>query len=175
MKNQTHHQKNTIIIDNFLPDDEFHSHQSFLLNKLDGKNVNVSWYSLHEDNVYRDICHKLLNLCSEYYNLSSCVGYEFWTQNNSLPGGWHYDKDESLYNQTGELSFPICSIIFYLNIQDLNDGKLHLEDTIITPKNNRVIIFPPGVYHFVEDFTGGRTSILVNPWDKFLYKDTESL
>jgi len=43
------------------------------------------------------------------------------------------------------------------------------EDTI-TPKENRLVIFPSATYHFVENFKGERTSLLVNPWSKRVHE-----
>ena len=40
----------------------------------------------------------------------------------------------------------------------------------ITPQENRLIVFSPGLYHGVQQFTGVRTSINVNPWNTQLYK-----
>ena len=37
------------------------------------------------------------------------------------------------------------------------------------PKENRLVIFSPGLYHGVEQFKGVRTSINVNPWNTRLY------
>ena len=29
-----------------------------------------------------------------------------------------------------------------------------------------MVIFAPGISHYVEDFTGDRISMLINPWDR---------
>ena len=42
----------------------------------------------------------MIGIASKYYDLSSSIGYEFWTHNNTRPfgdsetDGWHYDKDD---------------------------------------------------------------------------------
>ena len=33
-----------------------------------------------------------------------------------------------------------------------------------------MVIFPPGKFHMVDDFTGTRISIVINPWDITRYK-----
>lgn len=134
-------------------------------NTLGDSNIPETWYKKKDNHLYSDYCNLLLSQCQDYYDLSDCVGYEFWTQNNTRPSDWHYDKDEDYFNQTGSFKFPICSIVYYLNVNNLVGGLLHLEDCIILPKTNRMVIFPPGTVHYVEEFTGERTSILVNPWD----------
>ena len=151
----------TIIIDNVFDEDLIQD----TLKKLGNNNIVEDWCDIDSNHNHKILCKSLLDECSKYYTLNDCIGYEFWTQNNSRPSNWHYDKDEEFYNNTGNYKFPICSIILYLKINNLIGGLLHLEDTIITPKVNRMVIFPPGVFHYVEEFTGERTSFLVNPWN----------
>ena len=52
-----------------------------------------------------------------------------------------------------------------LKIENLRGGKLHIEDDIITPKTNRLVIFSPQLNHCVEPFMGDRIVLCVNPWD----------
>ena len=151
----------TIILDNVFDDDLI----EHFLKKLSNKNIKETWYPLNLSHDYDILCKSLLSECKEYYNLSNYVGYEFWTQNNTRPSDWHYDKDENYYNLTGSYKYPICSIVYYLKVNNLEGGLLHLEDNIIFPKRNRMVIFPPGICHYVEDFSGERVSILVNPWN----------
>ena len=48
---------------------------------------------------------------------------------------------------------------------DLNGGLLNIENNIfVKPKTNRFVLFSPGLLHGVEEFTGKRSSFLVNPW-----------
>jgi len=153
--------KKIIILDDFLE-------ESFILKirkRLNQNNISETWYKKEEKHSYHDICQKFLQEVKNYYNISNFVGYEFWTQNNTRPSDWHYDKDENFFDSTGSYKFPICSIVYYLNVNNLVGGLLHLEDCIILPKVNRLVIFPPGVIHYVEEFSGERTSILLNPWD----------
>ena len=40
----------------------------------------------------------------------------------------------------------------------------------VRPVVNRLVIFKPGLEHYVRDFTGHRVSVAVNPWSTKLYK-----
>ena len=90
-------------------------------------NFNEKWYSLDEEHVFRNLCLQMMVKAHHYVDLTSCIGYEFWTQNNTRPnGGWHQDKDEQLKMRTGEINFPLCSLIYYPVVENLK-GWLPLE------------------------------------------------
>ena len=127
-------------------------------------NFNERWYSLDEAHIFKDFCIQMINVASNLYNLSTCKGYEFWSHNNTEPRGWHIDQDEQLNGTTGQTRFPLCSMVYYLKIENLRGGKLHIEDDIITPKTNRLVIFSPQLNHCVEPFMGDRIVLCVNPW-----------
>ena len=112
----------------------------------------------------------MVRVASQFTNLEDCIGYEFWTQKNTRPSKWHYDKDEQLKHNENVVNFPLCSMVYYLIVENLDGGQLHVEDDIITPKTNRLVIFSPGKYHYVQPFTGKRVSMLVNPWNRDLNK-----
>jgi hypothetical protein len=105
-----------------------------------------------------------LNVASKYYNLTSMVGCEMWSHNNTRPG-WHYDKDEQLWQETKEIKAPLCSIVYYGLVNDLVGGKFITETISVTPKTNRLIVFSPNTYHAVEEYTGNRLAIALNPWN----------
>ena len=133
-----------------------------------GKNIPEKWYSLDEKHIFQDFCIQMINLSSQMYDLTSCVGYEFWTHYNTIPRNWHIDKDEQLKIKTGYTRFPFCSMVYYVYVDELRGGKLHIEDDVITPKSNRLVIFSPGKYHCVEPFLGKRITLCVNPWSEKL-------
>ena len=81
-----------------------------------------------------------------------------------------HSKFSKLYSKEKKLVFPVCSTIYYLAVSDLEGGRLIVEDDVITPKTNRLVIFPPGKYHTVENFKGNRISLLVNPWNHEITK-----
>ena len=67
------------------------------------KNFPEKWYSLDEDHIFKDLCIQMITKANYYVNLTSCIGYEFWTQNNTRPSTRHQDKDELLKERTGKL------------------------------------------------------------------------
>ena len=161
----------TVILDDVIHRDSLNSLQSDFFSKIRDNPIKEKWYSYDEDHLFKDICTPFLQLANSYFDLSSCTGYDFWIQNNRRPSRRHLDKDQQLLKEKGIYSFPICSIIYYISVdENLVGGKLDIEDDIIiTPKTNRMIIFPPGRYHYVQPFQGQRVSLLINPWDKSKY------
>ena len=151
-------------------DDVLNNFSPSLLELINKPLESLDWYSLDHKHKYKDFCIEILTIASKYFDFSKIVGYEFWGQNNTKPGTWHYDKDEKLYSKKKELVFPVCSTIFYLEVSDLVGGRLFVENDVITPRTNRLVLFPPGKYHTIEDFTGKRVSLLVNPWDHRITK-----
>ena len=158
----------TIILDNVLSKGEMLEYL-FYSEVIGGEGSWVDW------NLDVDRCSwKLVEAAAQYYDLSKIKGFEIWTHNNSRPegdkdGGWHYDKDEHRYALTQRLSFPVCSMVYYAKAKNLRDGRLLIEDDImITPKENRLVIFGPGRKHYVQDFQGDRFSININPWNRLL-------
>ena len=127
-------------------------------------NYKEKWYSLNEEHSFQDFCLQMLNVAGTFFDLSSCVGYEFWTHNNTRPRGWHIDQDQKLVNTTGQTRFPLCSVVYYVKVEDLKGGKLVVEDDVITPKSNRMVTFSPKLNHCVDPFMGERITLCVNPW-----------
>lgn len=105
----------------------------------------------------------LLKEAGKYFDLSNMVGSEYWAHYGTKPD-WHVDKDEKRMDTTGELSCPICSIVYYGIVENLSGGKFMTETETILPKTNRAIIFSAGILHTVEEYTGSRLSVAVNPW-----------
>lgn len=118
---------------------------------------------------YDDVKHhpspitKLLALANRSFDVSSMCGIEMWAHNGTRPD-WHIDKDETLYQTSGNLAYPICSIVYYVEVDELKDGMFMTETINITPVNNRAIIFAPGIMHGVQPYEGTRISLAVNPW-----------
>ena len=119
----------------------------------------------------------IIDIAAQYYDLSSLKYNEIWEQNNTRPSNWHFDKDELLAEAFDIEVFPLCSTIYYLEVgDDLVDGKLFIRDPettekhYIEPKTNRLVVFGPGVYHYVQEFTGRRHSFLCNPWSRIIGK-----
>ena len=156
-----------IILDDIV--DNFDELQKDLLELLDGSGIWEKWYNLDTEHPCKDLCLHLISVSKEYYNLNNCSGYEFWLHNNSRPPEWHVDKDERMKHEKGILSYPLCTLVYYIFVDGVVDGKLELRDFKIEPKNNRLVMFPSGTEHYVQPFSGKRVSLVVNPWDGSKY------
>tara|TARA_Y100000816_G_C25839707_1_gene438888 strand:+ start:55 stop:558 length:504 start_codon:yes stop_codon:yes gene_type:complete len=139
---------------------------------LDESTKDPFFYMMDQNHLYDNFCLAMINIASKFYNLSSSVGYEFWTRLNTCVKGWHRDKDEKLFDEKNMLSFPLCTIIYYPHVDNMKGGELLLGSDKILPKTNRLVIFAAGIPHNVEDFTGNRTSMMVNPWAKVITSKT---
>lgn len=112
---------------------------------------------------FRSPLADILTQVARVFDLTSMSGVEQWAHHGTKPN-WHIDKDETLAKLTGEIAMPICSIVFYADVQVLEGGKFMTDSIAITPKTNRLVAFGPGVRHGVEDYTGTRMAVAVNPW-----------
>lgn len=152
-----------IVIDNFLSIDKNKEVVNFFTNH----NASESrWFEGTLPNYLNStsLISDCLKEVSKYYDLSSMIGCEMWCHNNTRPD-WHYDKDEKLCEETQEIKTPLCSIVYYANVNNLKDGRFLTETVAVTPKTNRLIMFSPNIYHTVEEYTGNRLAIALNPWN----------
>ena len=76
----------------------------------------------------------MINVASNFFDLTSCIGYEFWSQNNTRPEIGILIKDEQMKANTGQTRFPLCSVVYYVKVDKLKGGKLHVEDDICNTK-----------------------------------------
>ena len=147
-----------LICDNVLYEEE----RLLCLSSADKRKTN--WIDLTINQITEDrVENKLLKMASKIFDLTNMVGIETWIHNNTKPG-WHYDKDEFLFNQVGRLVFPICSIVYYIQVENLQNGKFITHNEVITPITNRALFFSPGIHHCAEDFTGTRILLAIAPW-----------
>ena len=130
------------------------------------------FYTMNDNHLYDNFCLAMINIASEFYDLSSSVGYEFWTRLNRCVSDWHCDKDEKLYDEQKIVSYPLCTIIYYPHVDNMRGGELLLGSDKILPKTNRLVIFAPGIPHNVESFIGDRISMMVNPWNRVMTSKT---
>ena len=160
----------SIIIDNVLDSDSVVR----LKESIDESTRDPFFYTMDDRHLYDNFSLSMIEIAKQFYDLSSSVGYEFWTRLNRCVGGWHCDKDERLYDEQKIVRYPLCTIIYYPHV-DMEGGELLLDGDKILPKTNRLVIFAPGIPHNVEDFTGERISMMVNPWNRiFVSKTYES-
>ncbi len=91
----------------------------------------------------------------------------------------HFDKDEKLWNETGQVVTPKLGTIFYpdpcndeieggyLKIWKTHDLNFDAGYELIEPKFNRLVIFDAGQLHAVTPVTKGiRKAIAINLWDE---------
>jgi hypothetical protein len=184
-----------IILDDVIHQDCFEKLQKDFLGFIDGS-TDEDWFLLNTKHYFQDFCLSLINLAGTYYNLSTCGGYEFWIHEHTKPPTWHIDNDERRRNENNVMIFPICSIVYYLQVENLIGGELKIShnnnvrlnstnafyeevrnnyldnksDDVIVPKTNRIVMFPAGMFHAVNSFAGNRISMVINPWDISKYK-----
>ena len=109
-------------------------------------------------------CKKLLKIANKFINIKDASGFELWTHYNTKPG-FHYDKDEKHFANTGEFRFPLCTLLYYPYIDNnLIGGEFLAEGIQIKPRTNRLVIFSPGLWHGVNEYTNDRFSLIINPW-----------
>ena len=115
-----------------------------------------------------EFAHPLLKVASHYFDLTKCAGYEIWQHNKtegSLP--WHHDRDEILYTMKKIVSHPVCGMVYYPRIENLEGGELVFEnEEKVSPKKNRMVLFDATLKHCVKEYTGRRYSVNINPWNE---------
>jgi len=135
------------------------------------KPFTTKWYSM---DVLSPFQKKLLegaknNIGDNFCNFDKAIGVEQWTQDASqrvLPE-MHFDKDETLYEKTGKLNFPLCSIVLYLKVENLKGANLLIDSrSTVVPESGKAVYIAPGVLHGVTEFIEGkRISVNLNIWD----------
>ena len=121
-----------------------------------------------KDDNFTDKC---VSFASQHFDLSSMVGYEFW-YNFSAPSNvtnlpWHFDKDEVLFESKNEISLPLCTLVYYINIEKELGGELMFQDFEIEsyqPKTNSLICFQSGIMHKTNPCNFNRVSVAICPW-----------
>jgi len=126
----------------------------------DGVSVRPHWIPASK---LPELLSPVVVVASRLYDFDGCEGYEVWTHNGTRPD-WHTDKDEALYTQTGHECYPICSIVLYMTIGELSGGEFESDGILLTPKENRLVMFDPGLAHRVREYAGARCSLAINPW-----------
>ena len=90
---------------------------------------------------FQDFCLFLINITSKYYDLSKCGGYEFWIHNHTRPPKWHIDNDERRRIEDNIMIFPLCSIVYYLQVEDIINGELRISHNEEIKLNSTNIIY----------------------------------
>ena len=76
-----------IVIDDVVSNTSFQS-DCIKLSETE-KNIPEKWYSLDEEHLFQNFCIQMINVASQMYDFTSCIGYEFWTHYNTRPRDWH--------------------------------------------------------------------------------------
>lgn len=150
------------VFDNVLSEEQRQTFINFFSGDIHSRKMkweNCRYEDLQKNN---SALASLLNHAAKYFDLSKMVGAEYWAHYGTRPE-WHVDKDEKLHQMNGNLVYPICSIVYYANI-NVEGGKFMTENVTIEPINNRMILFSPGILHGVEPYVGTRLSVAINPW-----------
>jgi hypothetical protein len=121
-----------------------------------------SWFNFDQ----HPCVDEMLKIAGKYFDLSEAIGYEM---HKNVTGGdykleYHIDKDEQLFSTTGILSLPLCSIVYYPKIEDMQGGDLVFDDLMLKPITNRFVMFSSHLPHGVKDHSGSRLSVGINPW-----------
>lgn len=151
-----------VVQDNILSLDHMYRLQEYFIIQNNGNQYN-NWMDKSKVPTWLE---NITNTAAQHFDLSDCVGYEWWIQTNgSRPTrGWHFDLDEDEWNKNNKLKFPLCSIIYYPMVQDLQGGHFITEDIKVTPKTNRAIFMSPAQLHTVAPYENTRCAVLINPW-----------
>ena len=155
------------IVKNLLTTEENIQAYNFALSKPESFWVNGTVDSISSNQFALD---KIIKAVGSTVDLSTMAGCEIWTHVNSGPG-WHIDRDEIAFRKTGETHMPLCSIVYYISVRDLRDGRFCSDIGVVTPETNMLITFPRGLLHGVEPFQGERIILAVNPWDHIIEVD----
>ena len=147
------------------------------------------WFN-QTDDVPLTLKHKIIesiwgsnNPIRESFNIS---GFEYWTGIQTADPklghkdilAEHYDKDEALFEKTGEIASPVIGTVFYPGIEDFTGGELAIytdgvdeKPEIIKAKPNRLIIFNAGqhVHEVLPVKTGTRHAFAINLWQSIPY------
>lgn len=147
-----------LVVDNVLTADEMEQTRNFFKDLDYGS---TCW--IERDSSVNFPLQKILDIVAPVFDLSSMQGCECWSHVNTRTS-WHVDKDETAWNTSKELKYPLCSIVYYPHVQDLRGGRFVTKSHVALPKENRLIAFSPGLHHGVEVFKGERMSCAINPW-----------
>ena len=184
-----------IILDDVFPEKCFKEIQKYQLQPQENQAAE-RWFLPDTEHPSKNLAKSLITIAGKHVNLDSYSGYESWHHRNTRPPTWHIDNDERRRAEDGVMSFPLCSIVYYIYVNNLTGGQLYISHNddlgeggnklyeeirgdnrldnqvvdVVTPKNNRMVIMPPRVFHTVSHFTGERTAIAVNPWNAIEWK-----
>lgn len=178
-----------VIIDNFIKDESLLNN---IQSELDRNTTFWSdygkyewyegWWNREPETLREQIINHIWNENCPLNDHLQIEGFEHWTGIQSANDNkhknhlqQHFDKDEDLWLETGEIVSPVIGTVFYPINHDIDGGELVIYDTydvdfyaphdVIRPVFNRLVIFDAGKLHMVEEVTRGtRYAMAINLW-----------
>ena len=128
------------------------------MEKWEKKEIDLEFKVLKETNTEN------IKRVDDFIDLSDMSGFEMH-HNYTDYVSHHVDKDEALFEETGEIKHPLISIVYYPLIKNLNGGTFYTDHLTVEPKTNSMIIFPSILMHGASTVVRGeRVSVGINPW-----------
>lgn len=178
-----------VIIDNFIKDVSIlNMVQEELNNGTDfwGRYGEYEWYegwwNREPETLREQIINYIWNINCPISENIQIEGFEHWTgiqsatnKNHDNHLKHHFDKDEDLWLETGELVSPVIGTVYYPINHDIDGGELVIYDThdidftapcdVIRPVYNRLVVFDASKLHMVNEITRGtRYAMAINLW-----------
>lgn len=173
-----------VVVDDFIQDPE-------LLKKVrEDKNIFSDpgtyyywkgWWESPANTIKKDIIKYIWGDNCPINKIYDVAGFEYWTgittsdQLSPFKDNLdiHFDKDESFFEETGQIQSPMIGSVYYPQQDEFNGGMLEIfsngldkEPERIYAKSNRLVIFDAGTTpHGVSRvFEGTRKAIAINLW-----------
>ena len=182
-----------VVIDDFIKDEELLAEiaadKDFF--KYAGANYFFweGWWSTPPDTLKKRLIKHIWGDNCPINKVFNVAGFEYWTGILSAdPGnhyqdtlGVHFDKDEELFSETGEIQSSQIGTVYYPPQEEFDGGMLEIfsegldkEPERIYAKSNRLVIFDAGtVPHGVSTVTSGtRKAIAINLWEFIPHSQT---
>lgn len=133
----------------------------------------LGWWKQKPSSVWHLIIQQIWMSLPDVFNVR---GFEYWGNNiRSEDEGilqWHQDKDEHLFEQTGQTICPNIGAVYYCYPSKFKGGFLEIANgndfdrlERIEPVFNRLVIFDPSNFHRVSRvYDGYRKAFVVNVW-----------
>lgn len=132
------------------------------------------WHNMELDN---SIGSSIVREIAARFPMKDVVGFEYWpsiltpdTNKDGYALEVHVDKDEILYERTGEIVYPLWGAILYW-CEDVEGGELRYwlskdEFQDVPPVSNQLIVLDPTAPHGVLEVSAGvRRALTINFWD----------
>jgi len=151
-----------IILDDVFEDSIRKQIIDFNYNSDDPNHTSI-WYNIGENPIHE----KIVDMAREYFDLSEMTCYELWSNKAAL--GWHRDKNERKRESNNVFSYPLCTMVYYAEVECLMGGEFMTKDIRYIPVTNRLVMFSSEVLHRVKPFNGRRLAITFNTWKEREY------